>query len=199
MAHSQVPSYDHAQDDNSQPTNIPGLLDGRAHGEHPHSNTQDKSCLACNTNHPTGNCPLKRAGVEFCPLCGLAHYGSGSRACPHLNSVTQCRAMLDALKSSTETKEYIEYAKRYLVSVIGNLKRRQKLKEANALQNANHMGMPMPPPYNEQGLGLPGTASKPSYAGSYPNGVHAMDENRVVLPGNSNPPSVDEYYRQFTT
>lgn len=92
-------------------------------------------CLACGTPHVVGSCPLKLAKVEHCPLCGIAHYGH-QRTCPHLNSLTKCRTMLEALKLSRESKADIEMAKKYIVGVIGDLQRRKKMKE-KALVESN--------------------------------------------------------------
>ena len=47
-------------------------------------------CTACREYHSVGACPLKLAGVEYCNLCGIAHFGSG-RVCPHIQSETQVR------------------------------------------------------------------------------------------------------------
>lgn len=94
----------------------------------------NRTCLVCSVAHPVGHCPLKQAGVEICGLCGIAHYGSrGTRSCPHMNSVTQCRAMLEALKTSSEPLADVEHAKKYLIGVIGGLNRKKKSK-AQALQ-----------------------------------------------------------------
>ncbi|KFY26250.1 hypothetical protein V493_04199 [Pseudogymnoascus sp. VKM F-4281 (FW-2241)] len=99
----------------------------------------NRQCLACDSVHAVGQCPSKRAGVEHCGLCGMAHYGftqSGSEAaCPSLSSEIQVRLMLDALKTSTEPRETIESARTYLRGVIGNLvkkKKDQELKEARS-------------------------------------------------------------------
>jgi hypothetical protein len=48
-----------------------------------------------------GQCPLQAKGVEYCGLCGLAHF-SISRTCPHLSSEIQLRVMLDSLRTSKE-------------------------------------------------------------------------------------------------
>ena len=127
-------------------------------------------CLACNARHPTGSCPLKIAGVEFCGLCGLAHYGSGlPKSCPHLNSITQCRSMLETLKSSPEPKEQVETAKRYVVGIIARLKAKKKLKKANALQ-------PSEPFIRNQPAGPNEAMSKGSYTNPYTNDVHMMND-----------------------
>ena len=84
-------------------------------------------CPACSSRHPVGSCPLKRAGVEKCNLCGLAHYGHG-RVCPHQNNIVQCQFMLEALKNSPEPKELKEAAKRRIVGIIGDLKQRKRRK-----------------------------------------------------------------------
>ena len=101
-----------------------------------HNIGQPPPCLACGKAHAVGYCPLKLAGVEHCPLCGIAHYGH-QRTCPHLNSITQCRAMLEALKQSPESSADIELAKKYLVGIIGDLQRRKRLKEEKALLESN--------------------------------------------------------------
>ncbi|OBT95840.2 hypothetical protein VE01_06068 [Pseudogymnoascus verrucosus] len=92
--------------------------------------THNRLCLACDSMHAVGQCPLKRSGVEHCGLCGMAHYGfiqSGSEAaCPKFSSETQVRLMLDSLKMSTEPKEIIEPARMYLRGVIGNLVKKKK-------------------------------------------------------------------------
>lgn len=103
-------------------------------GKEPNQTVPGPYCLVCSVAHPVGHCPLKQAGVEICRLCGIAHYGSGAtRTCPHLNSVTQCRAMLETLKSSPEPRADIEHAKKYLVGVIGALNRKKRSK-AQVLQ-----------------------------------------------------------------
>ncbi|PYH90192.1 hypothetical protein BO71DRAFT_444079 [Aspergillus ellipticus CBS 707.79] len=98
---------------------------------------QAPPCIACNQVHPIGHCRLKMAGVEHCPLCGLAHYGH-SRTCPHLRSETQVAKMLEALKHSTEDREIIQLAKKYLSGIRGDLaqrKRKQASKAASSLTN----------------------------------------------------------------
>lgn len=90
---------------------------------------QSITCLACGEAHPVGFCPLKLAGIEFCPICALAHFGH-QRTCPHLNSVTQCRLMLDAIKQSPEAAADKHAAKKYVVGIIGDLQQRKKRKEA---------------------------------------------------------------------
>ncbi|EMD67914.1 hypothetical protein COCSADRAFT_177846 [Bipolaris sorokiniana ND90Pr] len=100
------------------------------------------SCPACFKSHPQGACELKVAGVEYCGLCGLAHYGY-SRTCPHIKSETQVREMLEALKSSLEDKELVDAAVKYLRGVKGTLVQQKKRdKEKAALAKAQ----PIPPP-----------------------------------------------------
>lgn len=92
----------------------------------PANAAQTRQCLACNEVHPVGYCRLKRTGFENCGLCGLAHYGT-ARTCPNLQSETQVRLMLDALKTSTDTKDNIDKARAYLRGVVGDLVRRKKV------------------------------------------------------------------------
>lgn len=49
------------------------------------------NCVACQSNHRVGSCPLKAAGVEHCNLCGMAHFGH-ARVCPHIQSETQVQS-----------------------------------------------------------------------------------------------------------
>ncbi|KAJ5567572.1 Zinc finger PHD-type [Penicillium sp. DV-2018c] len=70
-------------------------------------------CVACQNRHMPGNCPLRHAGVEYCGLCGLAHFGY-RRVCPHLQSPLQISRMLEALDKSTEDPELVKAAKKYL-------------------------------------------------------------------------------------
>ncbi|PNS19140.1 hypothetical protein CAC42_1876 [Sphaceloma murrayae] len=89
---------------------------------------QLSSCIACFAIHPLGSCPLKTAGVEKCNLCGIAHFGHG-RICPHINSETQVRAMLDALKQSPEAGHLVKEARKYLTGVKGTLVQKKKMEE----------------------------------------------------------------------
>ncbi|WPH01485.1 SNF2 family DNA-dependent chromodomain-containing ATPase [Acrodontium crateriforme] len=85
------------------------------------------NCMACHTVHAMGSCPAKIAGVEYCNLCGMAHYGFG-RVCPHIQSETQVRAMLEALKHSKEPEHLVAEARRYLRGLKGNLVQMKKQK-----------------------------------------------------------------------
>lgn len=86
------------------------------------------SCVACQHIHPLGSCTLKLAGVEHCGLCGLAHYGF-SRICPHINSETQVREMIQAVKSSSEAGHLKAETMKYLTGLKGTLVQKKK-KEA---------------------------------------------------------------------
>lgn len=85
-------------------------------------------CSACGEVHPMGWCRLKLAGVEYCGLCGLAHVGHG-RTCPHLNSETQVATLLETLKESTESRELVDAATRYLRMIRGDLAQRKRHQE----------------------------------------------------------------------
>lgn len=128
------------------------------------NNVMPATCLACGKTHPTGYCPLKHAGVEHCPLCGLAHYGH-YRTCPHLSSLTQCRRMLDALKQSTEPAAERKRAKQYLVGIIGDLNRRRRRDQQQAQGEAGDgPAQTLPTTYR----GMPGQA--PSMSLMHVNG-----------------------------
>lgn len=89
-------------------------------------NAQHRACLACDGAHARGRCPLRLAGVEICGLCGLAHYGSSGRPCPQFRSMEHCRAMIEALRHSTEPRAVVELAKKYLYGVIGSISRKTR-------------------------------------------------------------------------
>ncbi|PYH46782.1 putative chromatin remodeling complex subunit (Chd3) [Aspergillus saccharolyticus JOP 1030-1] len=109
------------------PINLPLAVDGTVES----NLAQQQACIACRQVHPVGSCRLQLAGVEHCPLCGLAHYGH-SRTCPHLRSDTQVARMLEAIKHSTEDKELIRLAKKYLTGIRGNLAYRKKQEASKA-------------------------------------------------------------------
>ncbi|KAJ5898915.1 hypothetical protein N7495_003659 [Penicillium taxi] len=90
-------------------------LDGASGG----NNTASASsrCVVCTEYHVSGHCPCKLAGVELCPLCGLAHFG-GRRSCAMLHSVAQLRYLLERLPRSTESPELIGIAEKYLKGAI---------------------------------------------------------------------------------
>ena len=90
-------------------------------------------CAACNFSngiHKVGYCPLKIAGVEYCNLCGRAHYGT-LRTCPQFNSETAVRVMINEMQKSPESIALKEDALKYLRGLKGNLVN-QKKKEAEA-------------------------------------------------------------------
>jgi len=92
-------------------------------------------CLICETYHHRGHCPLKLAGPEYCNICGMAHYGR-ARTCPHFKSETQVGAMLNALKQSTESRQLVDLAKKYLSGVKGTLVQGKKIKAEQAAARA---------------------------------------------------------------
>ncbi|GKZ35566.1 hypothetical protein AbraIFM66950_006265 [Aspergillus brasiliensis] len=116
---------------------LPPPLDGNVEPV-PH---QGPPCIACNQVHVVGHCRLKMAGVEHCPLCGLAHYGY-SRTCPHLRSDTQVARMLSALKQSTEDRELVQLAKKYLNGVRGDLAQRKRKQASKAASSLTNHGIP---------------------------------------------------------
>jgi chromodomain-helicase-DNA-binding protein 4 len=87
---------------------------------------------------------MKRSGYENCGLCGLAHFGN-SRTCPHLQSETQVRLMLDALKTSTESQELIDAAQKYLRGVLGDLIKRKRKQRESLLVPMNEVSPHFPP------------------------------------------------------
>lgn len=94
-----------------------------------------RHCPVCDEMHPMGWCRLKLAGVEHCGLCGLAHLGHG-RTCPHLNSEAQVATLLGTLKESTESRELIERATKYLRMIRGDLVQRKRNAERKTQEAA---------------------------------------------------------------
>ena len=75
--------------------------------------TKANACPACTQRHPAGYCPLKLAGADKCPLCGIVHFGDGP-VCPHLRSEQQVRAMMAAVERNAEAQGVREAALAYL-------------------------------------------------------------------------------------
>ncbi len=99
------------------------------------ANDSTSHCIACKSIHREGYCPLKLAGPEKCNLCGIAHFGH-ARVCPHIASVTQLRAMLEAIKQSTEPADVKALAKLKVTGILGDLnQRRRRAAEAAAQKN----------------------------------------------------------------
>lgn len=119
------------------PHTMPSHLDG-AMDPRPYMQTGPK-CLACGEPHYPGACPSKRAGVEHCPLCGLAHFGK-RRACPHLQLPTQIHRMLEALSESKEDPKLVAMATKYLRGILTSDAQRQRLKSTMAAGAVQHSG-----------------------------------------------------------
>ncbi|KAI9750170.1 MAG: hypothetical protein M4579_006581 [Chaenotheca gracillima] len=102
------------------------------------STPKPPTCLACDEHHRVGYCPLKLAGVEYCPLCGIAHFAGPQ--CPHMKSETQVRLMLEALKQSPEEKAIKDAAITYLRGRKGALVRKKKEDRIRAEQSAGVSG-----------------------------------------------------------
>ncbi|KAI9887534.1 MAG: hypothetical protein M1823_000625 [Watsoniomyces obsoletus] len=96
------------------------------------SDGQATQCPACLAQHALGSCPLKLRGFQLCPLCGLAHFGAGPK-CPHLQSETQIRTLMEAIKNSVESKDVKDQAMTYLRGVKGAIVVRAK-KEARKME-----------------------------------------------------------------
>ncbi|KAF3922422.1 hypothetical protein AA313_de0205143 [Arthrobotrys entomopaga] len=88
-------------------------------------------CRLCTNRHMPGECPLRNIPIERCSLCGMAHFGEGP-TCPHLGSVTQLTAMLNAIKESNEPAGLQAIAKHYLRGRKGAVNHNRRLKKAKA-------------------------------------------------------------------
>lgn len=122
-------------------------------------------CPACSNFHNAGSCPLKLAGTESCPLCGLAHFG-GRRICPHLQSQIQVRRMLDALKKSKEPPELVTTAKKYLQGLMHSLTKMDRKKESRdqAQQAQPYSGM-----FEEYAFSNPSNTENSAFETSQPS------------------------------
>ncbi|KAM3072430.1 hypothetical protein ACMFMG_009231 [Clarireedia jacksonii] len=79
----------------------------------PPPTAQQTRCSQCSSIHmPSG--PCKANFMEYCNLCGIAHFGSQPPSCPHLSSDVQIRLMLDALKRSDEDPQHVAVATQLL-------------------------------------------------------------------------------------
>ncbi|KAL9088542.1 MAG: hypothetical protein Q9159_003032 [Coniocarpon cinnabarinum] len=145
-------------------------------------------CIACNTSHRRGYCPLKIAGAEICNLCGVAHYGV-ARTCPHIRSETQVRTMLQALKRSPEDRQLVQEATKYLSGVRGTLAQSKRQKaarqeaEMQAVKNRQFMAAPASSGFRR----MSGTAPRPP--GGYPpypgvSGGAPFGSAGILGPGN---------------
>ncbi|KAF2458779.1 hypothetical protein BDY21DRAFT_378523 [Lineolata rhizophorae] len=131
---------------------------------HPHQPLY-QACPACSTHHAPGSCPLKLAGPEYCNLCDTAHYGGTgqTRNCPHLQSETQVRAMIDAVNSSPEAPELRDAAAKYLRGAKGSIVQAKKRKHERdqTERMATAAGAP-PPAAGASRTGYPGAGRPPS-------------------------------------
>lgn len=81
-------------------------------------------CKACTKQHPRGECPLRKTAAEYCPLCGLAHFGKQPGLCAHLANEVNLTEMLRALRASTEDPGLVREAKAYITGRRGGVKRK---------------------------------------------------------------------------
>ena len=141
----------------------------------------------CDTYHKRGLCPLKLCGIEHCPLCGIAHF-AGANECPALQSETQVRLMLAALKESPEEKELVDLATAYLRGRKGTLVRRKKERRNAKLAKEHAEKMAAEIAQSGEGAGGSGFAgaSGPTVAGEQAGGSGAsMAFNGVYEQGES--------------
>ncbi|KAJ5769998.1 uncharacterized protein N7511_002049 [Penicillium nucicola] len=98
-------------------------------------------CVACKQSHAPGYCPLRRAGFEYCGLCGVAHF-SFRRVCPHLQSNIQVERMMTALKASNEDPSLVSLARNYLAGIINSNAQKNRIKAKMSKTQA--AGLPSP-------------------------------------------------------
>lgn len=117
-----------------------------------------------------GWCRLKVAGVEHCNLCGLSHLGHKG-ICPHLNSEAQLNILLNQLKESTESKELVDAATKYLKQVRAELVRKK-------------MATSHP---REEEIDRANRAVWTAVRADLHPGQHTLDLRRVIVPGSNAP------------
>lgn len=66
-----------------------------------------------------------------------------------MQSETQVRLMLDALKQSTDSRENVERARQYLRGVVGDLVRRKKIVK-KVMEDAQQQSLNLGPPPQPQ-------------------------------------------------
>ncbi|MCJ1404768.1 hypothetical protein MMC11_007994 [Xylographa trunciseda] len=150
-------------------------------------------CLACNNahgSHPIGYCPLKIAGVEYCNLCGLAHFAIG-RVCPHINSETQVSQMLRDLCTSPESRDLVEQARKYLRGVKADLVNRKRKEEAARLRSSELTTQGQSHATDKRvGFSHPHTANNSALNG-HRNATQGTNGSSLVF---SQPPAVNGQY-----
>ena len=148
-------------------------------------------CVACQSIHILGSCPLKRAGSERCNLCGIAHFRH-ARVCPHINSETQVRNMLAALKESPEAGHLVKEARKYLTGVKGTLVQKKKVElekrrreeeaaRTGPVQNGYGYGYPYAQPQAQaqpQGLGFGGQPAQQQQQHAPTAQIHHSQDQR---------------------
>ena len=143
-------------------------------------NARYHPCIACSEVHAVGYCPLKFAGVEFCNLCGLPHYGV-ARTCPHLTSVTQLRLMVDAIRQSTESNELKDLARKRVVGIIGDLNQRKRRKLESQQRKDPPPSQPSGPPQDSYNSAY-GQTNGHFGSGYFVNGVANQNGTVKVSP-----------------
>ncbi|CAG8371541.1 unnamed protein product [Penicillium salamii] len=108
-----------------------------------------RPCQACQQIHWAGSCPLRLAGLEFCRLCGLAHYGY-RRVCPRFQSVEQIQRLLQALDLSPEEPQLISLARKYLQTCLRSIQSRENRIASAAQASAQSLTSPS---INAAGIG----------------------------------------------
>ncbi|RJE23625.1 hypothetical protein PHISCL_04039 [Aspergillus sclerotialis] len=137
-------------------------------------------CFVCKKLHPIGFCSLKTVGVEYCGLCGIAHFGH-ARTCPHLSSEIQVARMISALNKSKEDPKLIAEAKKYVQGIRGSLAQQRRRREAGSSSRLNNTndGTPrqpgpssMHPSQYSFGSGQHPSPAQPVYPYSSASAVH---------------------------
>ncbi|KAK9467452.1 hypothetical protein V1512DRAFT_261230 [Lipomyces arxii] len=77
-------------------------------------------CDGSHKSHRPGECPIRHAKVETCPLCEYAHL-PGAAVCVLFRSSTSLNYLLSAVSSSQEPEELKQLATRCIKSILENL------------------------------------------------------------------------------
>lgn len=167
-ASSRLPKFNHVHAGRPGVRPISQEISGMVESS---GNAQHRTCLACDGVHIRGRCPLRLAGVELCGLCGLAHYGSAGRPCPQFRSMEHCRAMIEALRHSTEPRAIVELAKKYIYGVIGSISRKTKEQNEKLLSQDQAEVVQAPPRATGSKKVKSSSATRGSIVGHFANGL----------------------------
>lgn len=151
----------------------------------PRYEPQDQSaCPACLNQHgphEVGYCPLKLAGVEYCNLCGLAHFAIPG-SCITLKAKERFSEINEALKKSPEADATAKAARKILRKLKADIVERER---RTGEQGQSEAGRKLGPQQEQleqlkrRKLAPINGSETPRYWGSVPHSQHAGELRAV--------------------